>query len=470
VDLPPETALGARLDALLGVLDGFGEEDQIAWRDARAHIPRLQRAHGPAPRALQLQPEATYLVVGGFGGLGLKIGRWLAEQGARHVALLGRTPDLSSAGVAAIRAAGARVIPLAGDVADVAQLRVLLDGLGREAPPLKGIVHAATAVSVVPIAELTDAQVAAMLRPKVAGLLALERVAPAVDFTVLFSSTAALTGALGMAHYAAANAFLDASAQLADRGVLAVNWGRWDVVRAASEADVAALREGGLNALNSAQALDAMGRMIAGGVKQTAVADIDWSRLKPLYERSRPRPLLTGLGGEADAGKSRGAADDAAATRAVAGRAASDATACAVLLDLIAPMSVDERADYLENWVRAAIASTLGLPDAESVAPGAGLFDLGMDSLMAVALQRRLEQGIGRSLPATLTFNHPNARALARYLITVLLETGSAAPTPDAALAPDAGPAPAAVRDAEIDTMSDAEIEERLRAQLERVG
>jgi NAD(P)-dependent dehydrogenase (short-subunit alcohol dehydrogenase family)/acyl carrier protein len=461
VDLSPKAAAGAQLDELLCLIDGFGEEDQFAWRDGRPFGARLQRSRGPARRSIALNPDATYMVVGGFGGLGLLIGRWLAEQGARHIALLGRTPDMSSAGVAAIRAAGAAVIPLAVDVADVPGLRALLKELARDAPPLRGIVHAATAVSVVPIAELTAFQVAAMLRPKVAGLLALEQVAPDLDFMVLFSSTAALTGAMGMAHYAAANAFLDASAQQSDGPMLAVNWGRWDVVRAASEAQLAALREGGLNALNATHALDAMGLMVATGVRQMAMADIDWSRFKPLFERSRPRPFLASFSALAGDDGQRSAAQGRQTVHAAVPGVVRDASAPTMLVDLISPLPTEDRMDFLERWVREAVASTLGSVELESVPPGAGLFDLGIDSLMALSLQRKLEQSLGCPLPATLTFNYPNARALAGYLAKILGETG---------FAPASGATPnLASRDAEIDAMTDAEVEEQLRARLEDV-
>jgi acyl carrier protein len=141
----------------------------------------------------------------------------------------------------------------------------------------------------------------------------------------------------------------------------------------------------------------------------------------------------------------------------------------------MAALPVADRAEFLETWVRDKIAATLGVANLDRVPPGAGLFDLGMDSLMAVSLQRQLEQGIGRSLPATLTFNHPNARALARYLASLLGESrtapasaGSAASVTSAA---SAAPAPSAdMRDAEIDAMTDSEVEAQLRARLEQVG
>ncbi len=447
----PSTSEAESVEAIVRVLDTVSDEDQLAYRAGRFFGARLERAPAPEPRALELSSDATYLVTGGFGGLGLLVGRWLAERGARHIALLGRTPDMHSAGVRAIQDAGARVFALKGDVADAAGLRTLLAGLASEAPPLRGIVHAAATISIATIAGVTQAEIHAMMRPKIGGLLALEEAAPNVDFTVLFSSTAALTGAFGMAHYAAANAFLDASAHHAKGPVVAVNWGTWDVMRTATEADFAALREGGMNTLESAFALDAMGSLIASGVRRAAIADIDWSRLKPLYERARPRPFLAAFG------------DPAAPYDPAAG---ADAHGTPELLELLAGVPADAAAATLETFVREAVAATLGLPDGEAVPVATGLFDLGMDSLMAVALQRRLERAIGRSLPSTLTFNHPSAGALARYLARTLAVGTSAAPAPSH----QAAATLTVLHEAEIDALTDAEVEMRLLARLEGVG
>jgi hypothetical protein len=45
-----------------------------------------------------------------------------------------------------------------------------------------------------------------------------------------------------------------------------------------------------------------------------------------------------------------------------------------------------------------------------------GFFEMGMDSLTSVQLKKRLEAGIGRSLPPTIAFNYPTIEKLAVYL------------------------------------------------------
>ena len=158
-------------------------------------------------------------MTGGFGGVGRLVGRWLAEQGASDIALMGRTAKADHPAVREIEALGAHVHIVAADVADEASLAAALEALSGRAPPLAGIFHAAADFSVATIAAADRAGAQAVLRPKLNGLIALERATAAndLDFVVLFSSTTALLGASGFAAYAAANAFLDASAETASR-------------------------------------------------------------------------------------------------------------------------------------------------------------------------------------------------------------------------------------------------------------
>jgi acyl carrier protein len=79
-------------------------------------------------------------------------------------------------------------------------------------------------------------------------------------------------------------------------------------------------------------------------------------------------------------------------------------------------MTAPARERFCMDLVYAGVAQVLGLGPSETLDPDTGFFDLGMDSLMSQELRRRLEEGAGRSLPASAVFNYPNARALARFL------------------------------------------------------
>lgn len=442
---------------LLAALDGADREDQTAWRDGRRSAPRL--IHTPAPRAapLDLAGDGTYLVTGGFGGLGLVVARWLVEHGVRHIALLGRHADPTSEGVRALESLGARVLSLQGDVADAPSMERLFARLRIEAPPLRGVIHAAAALNAAPLVDLTATQVAEMMRPKLDGSLILERLTRdlEIDFLVLFSSTTALLGASGLAHYAAANAFLDALAAASDstqRRVISINWGTWEVMRLASADSQRSYLAGGLLPMAAGDALDALGRLLVDPRPQAVVAKVDWNVLKSLHEARRPRPLLSHLGETPRAARR--------VVRTVAGPS---------LAQRLADTPPAQRHDLLVDFVQREVADVLGLVGASAVPVATGLFDLGMDSLMSVELKRRLERGAERPMPSTLTFNYPNVAALARFLETQLT-VKIAEPSATVATLSSAD-VTAVVPEAEVDLdgLSEGELEARLMARLERL-
>lgn len=453
VDLPDADA-DTCATLLLRSLDGSDGEDQCAWRGGDRQVLRLQHDAAPPPAELSLSEDATYLVTGGFGGLGLLVARWLVDRGARHVALLGRHADMTGEGVRALQDSGAEVIALEGDVADPVFMTQALARLREQAPPLRGVMHAAAALSAAPLSELDAGRVGEMLRPKLDGSLLLERLTrdAGVDFLVLFSSSTALLGATGLAHYASANAVLDALALAADRPgrrVLSINWGTWDTMRLASEQSRRSYREGGLLPMPSSDGLDALERLLGAPRAQAMVAKIEWSVLKPLHEARRPRPLLSQLG-----------------LAPKVARAPLPTAQGPGLAERLAALPASMKHDLLVDFVRREASQVLGLASEAEVPVGTGLFDLGMDSLMSVELKRRLERGAGRPLPSTLTFNYPNVDALARFLATVL----EPKPTPVRTEVPAAAPpmAVAADLDAELDALSDDELEARLLARMEQ--
>jgi SAM-dependent methyltransferase/NADP-dependent 3-hydroxy acid dehydrogenase YdfG/acyl carrier protein len=468
VDLPLEGASDKLATTLLSSIDALDSEDQIAWRGGKRFAARLVPAEELAREptdvltdvptrvpsgvpmdasttaGFKFRADGTYLITGGFGGLGWLVARWMVQKGARHVALLGRNPVMNPEILSEIETLGGRVIPLAGDVADETVMKGHFERLAAEAPPLRGVMHAAAALSVAPIGELDPTAIRAMLRPKIAGTVLLERLTRSLelDFFVLFSSTTALLGASGMAHYAAANAFLDATANALNtsgRRTLSVNWGTWEAMRLASADSQRSYREGGLNPMAASDALHALEQLLRGKTAQAVVADIDWTVLKALHESRRVRPLLSHLGNEdVDfSDESRGVAAAAFGHGSASGRGGVSGSAGVsgredasgpgstsgsrgpsgpTLLERLTQAPATQRRELLIDFVRAEAAAVLGTGSEADVAQDVGLFEMGMDSLMSVELRRRLERGAARKLPSTLTFNYPNVGALAGFL------------------------------------------------------
>ena len=82
-------------------------------------------------------------------------------------------------------------------------------------------------------------------------------------------------------------------------------------------------------------------------------------------------------------------------------------------------------------------AGVMGMPADETLDPSTGFFQLGMDSLMSVTLQRALSDNLGEFLPASVVFDYPTVYALTDYLATVLPELVESAAAEQVSEQPD---------------------------------
>jgi myxalamid-type polyketide synthase MxaE and MxaD len=348
------------------------------------------------------------------------------------------------AGVRAIEALGATVTAIALDVADETQMAALFAQFGRALPPLRGILHAAAALGASSLAEMSVDDMLDMFKAKVAGSWALHRLTRPMnlDYFVLFSSTTALWGVNGLAHYAAANCFLDSLAHYrhaAGRPALSINWGLWEETRIFSGEEQARLAQFGLEPMPVDRAMTALARLLEGDAAQKVVAAVDWAALKPAYEAKRPRPFLSQVDSFASAATER-----------------PRATAGLTLAQQLGAWPPDKRNEFLLGYVGRQVAYVMGHDDSQPLEVERGLFEMGMDSLMAVELKNRLETAVGRRLPAGLTFNYPNIKALAAFLAKELVvETKAVKP---AAAAPASLPVHEAVMTADLESVSEQEL------------
>ncbi|WP_157897579.1 type I polyketide synthase [Mycolicibacterium rutilum] len=387
-------------------------DDQLAVRGSDVHVPRLiRRAGQPSGSSLELRSDATYLVTGGLGSIGLEIAGYLAAHGARHLVLTSRREpaDAVRERIDVLTAQhGTEIRTVAADVADAHDVARLLTGIA-DLPPLAGIVHAAGEIGTTPLSDLDDAEVDRVFAGKVWGAWHLSEAANdmALDFFISTSSIASVWGGFGQTAYGAANAFLDGLAvSLRDRGIPAtsVNFGPWSAGMADAESR-ARLEQRGVHTLSPADALAGLADVVAPGLAQGVVARIDWSRFLPLYQQAGRRGFLAEVEREVPS-----------AVPAVAPSAGSRTE----LVERLTNAPVQQRKRLLTDYLRDAVAEVTRV-DAAEIREDAGFFDLGMDSLMAVELRRRLEQGLGTEIPVTLVMDQPRLTDAADYLLGEVL-------------------------------------------------
>ncbi len=407
--MPAELAVRHVLTAAHGT-DG---EDQVVYRSGARHIPRLQRRTLPG-KPVTLNADASQLVIGATGNIGPHLIRQLARMGAKTIVAMARKPGALDELTQCLAATGTDLIAVAADATDPAAMQTLFDRFGTELPPLEGIYLAAFAGRPALLSEMTDDDVTTMFRPKLDALALLHRLSlkSPVRHFVLFSSVSGLLGSRWLAHYTATSAFLDSFAgarRTMGLPATVVDWGLWKSLADVQKDATQISAESGLQPMADEVAIGALPLVMnPDAAVATVVVAADWPLLAAAYRtRGALRIVDDLLPAPEDVGK--GESEFRTSLRSC---------------------PAEKRRDMLFDHVGALAATVMGMPPTEPLDPSAGFFQLGMDSLMSVTLQRALSESLGEFLPASVVFDYPTVYSLTDYLATVLpelLEIGATA-------------------------------------------
>ncbi|WP_438804355.1 nocobactin polyketide synthase NbtC [Nocardia noduli] len=375
LDLAPGHSDAAAVTSIVTALH-TADEPELALREGNLYAKRLVEAD----RSESFGPVTAenVLITGGTGSLGLEFCEHAVRSGARRVTLVSRSGETEAVAgrLRTLRALGSVEIDVvACDIGDSASVALLADRF--RDTPAQLVIHAAadnSAIGELELTEITPGQVGQALSGKVAGIAnVLDAVKLSADCRiVLCSSLAATLGGRGTVVYAAANRMVDAFARQRRADGLdcvSVQWGQWSVFEGRGNGDIARLAEVGYLPMASADAI-ALG---LGGLPGNAVvAAFDWDRGRTVFGAFGYGPLLSGL-----------------QTPVVAETPAPALTAAA-------PAAVG---GDVPARVTRLLAEIIGADDIDTIDATKPLVAIGLDSLQALELRRRVKSAFGTDLP-----------------------------------------------------------------------
>ncbi len=448
-------------------LPGAGSvEDELCLRGGAWYAPRL--VHGGAPprslAPLRCGERKWYVVAGGSRGANRPILDWLTSHGARRVLLIlpdGPSDDIpDDMGDEASMAAP----PLSAEVELRAARISASDPEGdldtaTDGAPIGAVVVTPAPASIRPLDETEPRHLAADLATAdlVRRLDRAVRGRP-LEFFCVIGSAAASWGSVGMAARAATEGLLDAlgaARAAAGEPIQSIRWMPREDTGELGRRDRMLMEDSGLTPLAAEDVAEALDVLVRAGYSDTCVARIDQHRYAAVCRGRLDRGFLEQLSRAGGPAAADGTAQGAGRT-----------PFAAELVGLV-PGLRDER---MLDFVLGHVIEVLGEAADKEVDPDQGFFELGMDSIMSLALKTRLDRGLGGELPATLAFEFPTTRALAQHLLQEVTQAAGGEVDASDARRVDARvtdvDAPAENEEDIFDGLSDDELRDRLMESL----
>lgn len=383
IDLDPNSSIEENVRQLIEAITSPDQENQIAYRDGQRYVPRLAKVNQLQSKAkpLSILADATYLITGGLGGIGLKVAAWMVEQGARHLVLVGRSEPKDQNAIAELENKGAKVLVAQADVTDAEAIAGILAEIDSSLPPLKGIAHLAAILDDAMLVKENWEHFTHVSAPKIEGAWNLHSLTQdmSLDFFLMFSSAASLFASMpGQGNYVAANTFLDMLAHYRrNQGLtaLTINWGPWSEVghgatdygrqahaRAASY---------GITSLSVDKGLQVLEELLLNkNVGQIGVIPVDWSQFFQADSTVSTSPLFSQL---------------------IDHETVKTRNHNSQILEQLEAAS--DRLNVLVDYLQTEIAYILRI-DSSQLDRQEALTNMGLDSLLAVELRNQLKTNL----------------------------------------------------------------------------
>lgn len=404
-------------ERLFGEISHPHTDRLVAWRGGVRFVERLLRADSGLLNqdAAPVFGQATYLITGGLGGLGLEAANTLVNLGARNLVLIGRqgikTKEQQIA-VESLRERGCMVQIDACDISDLKSMTDLIERVKAELPPIRGIIHSAGVLSDAVFSHQNEEGFKRVMAPKTVGAWNLHRLTleQPLDFFICYSSVSSTLGWPGQANYSASNSTLDAFAdyrRALGLPALSINWGPWGEIGMAARGTLSLgvergeqrWKSQGFTLIKPEEGSRALAALLAPPRAVTiGVYSINWYR----YLAQGPQfdvPLLEMFREEVEESVDSSEVD---------------------MRTLYWATQLQDRPRVLLEHLKTLVTKILSLPPDRTVPTHRSLFDMGLDSLSALEVKNYLELNFQCQLEPTVLFDHPSLDSLVSFLLKII--------------------------------------------------
>ncbi|MEM6602370.1 MAG: beta-ketoacyl reductase, partial [Verrucomicrobiota bacterium] len=358
---------------------------EVRYVGGRREVKEISLLEIPSAEDLPIKAGGVYLITGGAGGLGKRFADYIAKTTDTQLILTGRRKEspLSKEALTSLHATYHSC-----DVTDQSEVESLIKEVLDTYGKLDGMIHSAGVIKDGFLLQKTPEEAKVVLLPKIKGVQHLDAATKdlELDFMMYCSSVAGVTGNVGQADYASANAFMDGFAHhrnaLVNKGkrsgkTLSINWPLWQEggmqVDAASEQYLE--RSWGMWALPTQEGIEAF---------------------EALLQQDRAQALVIyGLPSKLE--------------KAVSGTVSKEQRAAAV-----ASSSSDVHPPIASRLL-ALMASLLKLEEAH-LDVDTDFSEYGVDSILMMKLLNEIETAFGLTVEPTALVNYPTITSLAAHL------------------------------------------------------
>ena len=233
---------------------------------------------------------------------------------------------------------------------------------------------------------------------------------------ILFSSIAAILGQPGQGNHVAANAFLNSLAHYRrSQGLpaISINWGPWSETGAVTRSNISEwIRSQGMGFISSIDGLKIFEHIMQEDSPRVEVVPMEWSKFLRQFESGTVPRIFT---------------DIASGEEQFIEESKSSLSSEPEIIIKLGKAKKNRRKSLLLTHVVELVRYGLGIKSGDPIDPEMPLFEMGLDSLLAIELKNTLSKSLGLkgSLPATILFDYPTIEAVTDYLVEELFSIES---------------------------------------------